>query len=98
MGELAAPSRRTTVYGVSPARLCCCSGRLRPPMRNGPDQRFRWSGPVGDIGFEPMTSSVSGKRSPPELIAPVGGVPGTAGSSAAEAEAGIEPAYRALQA
>ena len=40
---------------------------------------------VGRTGFEPVTSSVSGKRSPAELTAP-------------EAEAGIEPAYRALQA
>jgi hypothetical protein len=41
--------------------------------------------PVGGTGIEPVTSSVSGKRSPAELTAP-------------EAEAGIEPAYRALQA
>ncbi len=40
---------------------------------------------VGDTGIEPVTSSVSTKRSPTELIA-------------LEAEAGIEPAYRALQA
>ncbi len=40
---------------------------------------------VGDTGFEPVTPSVSGKCSPAELIA-------------REAEAGIEPAYRALQA
>jgi hypothetical protein len=40
---------------------------------------------VGGTGIEPVTSSVSGKRSPAELTAP-------------EAEAGIEPAYRALQA
>jgi hypothetical protein len=35
------------------------------------DQRFRV---VGDRGFEPLTSSVSRKRSPPELIARGGGV------------------------
>jgi hypothetical protein len=40
---------------------------------------------VGDTGIEPVTSSVSTKRSPTEL-------------TALEAEAGIEPAYRALQA
>ena len=35
-------------------------------------RRFRWSGAfvmVGDTGIEPVTSSVSGKRSPAELIA-----------------------------
>ena len=40
---------------------------------------------VGTGGFEPPTPSVSGKCSPAEL-------------TAREAEAGIEPAYRALQA
>jgi hypothetical protein len=40
---------------------------------------------VGGTGFEPVTPSVSGKCSPAEL-------------TAREAEAGIEPAYRALQA
>jgi hypothetical protein len=40
---------------------------------------------VGGTGIEPVTPSVSGKCSPAEL-------------TAREAEAGIEPAYRALQA
>src|SRR5205814_6312192 len=43
---------------------------------------------VGDTGIEPVTSSVSGKRSPAELIAQV----------RAEVETGFEPVYTALQA
>ena len=42
-----------------------------------------------DTGIEPVTSSVSGKRSPAELIAP--GTP-------LEVETGIEPVCTALQA
>src|SRR5437764_13756361 len=43
---------------------------------------------VGDTGIEPVTSSVSGKRSPAELIA----------RDLAEVETGFEPVYTALQA
>src|SRR5256714_14758143 len=43
---------------------------------------------VGDTGIEPVTSSVSGKRSPAELIA----------QDLAEVETGFEPVYTALQA
>ena len=44
---------------------------------------------VRDTGIEPVTSSVSGKRSPAELIAP---------KSCLEVETGIEPVCTALQA
>ena len=44
---------------------------------------------VGDTGIEPVTSSVSRKRSPTELIALAVG---------AEVETGFEPVYTALQA
>ncbi len=45
---------------------------------------------VRDTGIEPVTSSVSGKRSPAELIA--------LGGSNLEVETGIEPVCTALQA
>src|SRR5271169_7235499 len=45
---------------------------------------------VRDTGIEPVTSSVSGKRSPAELIAP--------GAKKLEVETGIEPVCTALQA
>ena len=44
---------------------------------------------VRDTGIEPVTSSVSGKRSPAELIAP---------GHTLEVETGIEPVCTALQA
>ena len=44
---------------------------------------------VRDTGIEPVTSSVSGKRSPAELIAP---------GRKTEVETGIEPVCTALQA
>ena len=44
---------------------------------------------VRDTGIEPVTSSVSGKRSPAELIAP---------DKRLEVETGIEPVCTALQA
>ena len=47
---------------------------------------------VGDTGIEPVTSSVSGKRSPAELIARD---PSEAGC---EVGTGFEPVYTALQA
>jgi hypothetical protein len=46
---------------------------------------------VGDSGFEPLTSSASRKRSPPELIAHI------TLWTAREAAPGIEPGYRVLQ-
>ena len=46
--------------------------------------------PVRDTGIEPVTSSVSGKRSPAELIA--------RGFENLEVETGIEPVCTALQA
>src|SRR3989442_727454 len=59
----------------------------------------RWSARVHRIvgagGFEPPTSSVSGKRSPPELSARMELEPRRGG---AEAGTGIDPVYGALQA
>src|SRR5256886_10744386 len=52
------------------------------------DPLFRVFVLVGDTGIEPVTSSVSGKRSPAELIA----------RDIAEVETGFEPVYTALQA
>ncbi len=46
---------------------------------------------VGDTGIEPVTSSVSRKRSPTELIA-------LSAVVRAEVETGFEPVYTALQA
>jgi hypothetical protein len=57
---------------------------------------------VGDTGIEPVTSSVSGKRSPAELIARATG--GSVGADPAgwnshvEVGTGFEPVYTALQA
>jgi hypothetical protein len=54
---------------------------------------------VGATGFEPVTSSVSGKRSPAELRARAArsyGV-GAAAANGLEAVPGIEPGYRVLQ-
>ena len=48
-----------------------------------------WAMLVRDTGIEPVTSSVSGKRSPAELIAP---------GRTLEVETGIEPVCTALQA
>ena len=46
---------------------------------------------VGDTGIEPVTSSVSGKRSPAELIA-------RTARGRVEVGTGFEPVYTALQA
>ena len=47
-----------------------------------------------DTGIEPVTSSVSGKRSPAELNAQYVSVMGTA---FVEVDTGIEPVYTVLQ-
>jgi hypothetical protein len=52
---------------------------------------------VGARGFEPLTSSVSGKRSPPELSARCRDSIKRPGDHL-EAGTGIEPVYGALQA
>ena len=49
---------------------------------------------VRDTGIEPVTSSVSGKRSPAELNAQCVSVTGTA---FVEVDTGIEPVYTVLQ-
>ena len=63
---------------------CICGAK---PVRL--DHKYT-SNVVRDTGIEPVTSSVSGKRSPAELIAP--------GNPKLEVETGIEPVCTALQA
>ena len=53
---------------------------------------------VRDTGIEPVTSSVSGERSPAELIAPGGFEPYRTCLADIEVETGIEPVCTALQA
>jgi hypothetical protein len=53
---------------------------------------------VRDTGIEPVTSSVSGKRSPAELIAQVLEEPKGGTFASCEVETGIEPVCTALQA
>ena len=76
-----------------------CQDRLQDFSRTTPETRSepaRFWGTrlrpgvllVGDTGIEPVASSVSGKRSPAELIA----------LGLAEVETGFEPVYTALQA
>ena len=61
---------------------------------DGKGHDARWVVMAGDLvgvtGIEPVASSVSGKRSPAELIAP--------GGKNLEVETGIEPVCTALQA
>ena len=54
---------------------------------------------VGATGFEPVTSSVSGKRSPAELRARARPIirPRVVRGDRVEAVPGIEPGYRVLQ-
>ena len=53
---------------------------------------------VGDTGIEPVTSSVSGKRSPAELIALHRSVRDEPEQPSCEVGTGFEPVYTALQA
>ena len=76
---------------------------------SSPLRRARGKGPaafplvrayvVGATGFEPVTSSVSGKRSPAELRARARPIirPRVVRGDRVEAVPGIEPGYRVLQ-
>ena len=88
------PGRAQVGTGIR-ERICRVpKPRSAIPLAAGGDTNGPEGPGVGDSGFEPLTSSASRKRSPPELIAP-----GNRGPcpTLREAAPGIEPGYRVLQ-
>src|SRR5918998_2238813 len=67
------PRSARPVHGFLATFLRCCTVAAQGPRPTGPGPRslcgFADDPRVGDSGFEPLTSSASRKRSPPELIA-----------------------------
>ena len=80
--------------GSLPFALWLMHKATGPKIRGSCFARFAGSFRVGDSGFEPLTSSASRKRSPPELIAPLCS---PLARPSREAAPGIEPGYRVLQ-